>query len=153
MRRNEKEIKDRETIDAIIRQASVCRLALADENEPYLVPVSFGYEDNTIYFHSSTESGHKMDILKKNNLVCFEMDIDTRIVVGENACNWSMKYLSVIGTGHAQIVNDHAEKIKGFNAIMRHYNGPQDHYDETSLKHALIVKIPIETITGKKSGY
>ena len=66
MRRKEKEIVEKSEIEAVISKASVCRLGMAEEGMPYVVPLCFGYENNTLYFHSAKE-GKKVDILKKNN--------------------------------------------------------------------------------------
>ena len=55
MRRKEKEITDRREIDGIMRSCSVCRLGLARENVPYIIPVSFGYDGAAILFSYSPE--------------------------------------------------------------------------------------------------
>ncbi|MCJ7619404.1 MAG: pyridoxamine 5'-phosphate oxidase family protein, partial [Anaerolineae bacterium] len=65
MRRAEREIKDREAIEDILRRATVCRLAVCDGNVPYVVPLSFGYADNCLYFHSARE-GRKIETIKAN---------------------------------------------------------------------------------------
>ncbi len=76
MRRYDKEITDSGEIAAIMDKAAVCRIALVDGNCPYIFPVNFVVRNNYLYFHSSPE-GRKIDILRKNNRVCFEIDIDT----------------------------------------------------------------------------
>ena len=75
MRRKDKEISDRSAIEDIIKRSTVCRLAMSDNNSPYVIPINFGYENSTVYFHSARE-GRKIDILKKNPNVCIEFDID-----------------------------------------------------------------------------
>ena len=86
MRRKEKEIIEKSEIEAVIHKSMVCRLGLSDDDMPYIVPLCFGYQDNTIYVHSSLE-GKKLDILRKNHNVCFEFDINTEIVEKGNACD------------------------------------------------------------------
>ena len=100
MRRADKEIKDRRQIDAIIKKANCCRIGLVDGIYPYIIPVNFAVNNNHLYFHSAKE-GKKIDILRKNNSVCFEIDIEGEIVGGQKACSWGMKYESVIGFGQA----------------------------------------------------
>lgn len=100
MRRKEKEMTEKSEIQAVIYKSLVCRLGLSDNNIPYIVPMCFGYQDNNIFVHSSM-TGEKINILKKNNNVCFEFDINAEPVEAENACNWGMKYQSVIGFGKA----------------------------------------------------
>ncbi len=151
MRRREQEITDKKALEDILVQALVCRIGLADGNVPYIVPVSFGYKDDCIYFHSSG-LGRKMELLKKNNAVCFEVDTNVEILTEETACKWSVRYLSVVGFGKAHIVDSDAEKKKGLDALMKHYSGSADHaYDEKWLKLAVVIRIDIESMTGKKS--
>ena len=149
MRRKDREIESKEEIEAIIENALVCRLGMTGENGPYVVPMSFGYKDGFLFFHSAKE-GKKLDILKKNDRVCFEMDEVVRIVEAENACDWGMKYKSVIGFGKAFILED-VESIKaGLDAIMAHYSSRSFDYDEKKLKRTVVVKVEIESMTGKK---
>lgn len=152
MRRKEKEITDRAVIESIVLRSSVCRLALSEDNRPYIVPLCFGYKDNTLYFHSARK-GKKLDILRKNNNVCFEFDIDHKIVEAEKACKWGMKYQSVIGYGNASVITDPKSKRRAFNIIMQHYSGRSFTYAEAALKDTVIIKVEIESMRGKKSGY
>jgi len=152
MRRQEKEITDRATLEAVLRQARVCRLALCDAGSPYLVPVCFGYRENNLYFHSGL-GGKKLEILDRNNRVCFEVDVNVELVTGPGPCDCSMNYLSVIGTGRAYLVEEAAEKIEALNEIMKHYSRPAGGYDPDMLEETTVIRIEIESMTGKKSGY
>ena len=63
-----------------------------------------------------------------------------------------MKYRSVIGFGKASFVDDLEEKKKGLDAIMEHYAGRSFDYPEPALKETTIIKVEIESMTGKQSG-
>ncbi|MEA1964472.1 MAG: pyridoxamine 5'-phosphate oxidase family protein [Candidatus Aerophobetes bacterium] len=153
MRRKGKEIKDKNAIESIIKRATVCRIALSENNVPYIVPLSFGYKDNCLYFHSAKE-GKKIDIIKKNNNLCFEFDIENELVKAEDACNWDMKYYSVIGCGKAFLVEDFEEKREALDIIMEHYSGKSSfEYPEKTVSNVAIIKVKIESMSGKKSGY
>ena len=152
MRRKDQEINDIATIEGIIRKAQVCRLALSENGRPYIVPLCFGYKDNTLYFHSARE-GKKLDILRKNNNVCFEIDIDKELVKGKKACNCSMKYRSVIGFGRAELIDDIEQKRRALNIIMQNYFEGLFRYPEESIENIVIIKVEIESMTGKKLGY
>jgi nitroimidazol reductase NimA-like FMN-containing flavoprotein (pyridoxamine 5'-phosphate oxidase superfamily) len=140
------------TIESIIRNASVCRIALSDDGQPYVVPVCYGYADNTLYFHSAPK-GRKLDILGKNNAVCCEFDMDQEIVRSEDACDWSVRYRCVIAFGRASIVKDLEEKEKALDVIVAHYGGRPRAYPETTLQRTAVVRVEIEDMTGKISGY
>jgi uncharacterized protein len=153
MRRSDKEITDIETIQKIINEADFCRVALSDDNKPYIVSMNFGYKNNTLYLHSATE-GRKIDILRKNNNVCFQMDIKTELVTSESPCNWGMKYQSVVGFGKAHIIDDKMEKNQALDIIMRKYSPEESfEYSEDAISKIVVVKVEINEITGKKSGY
>jgi nitroimidazol reductase NimA-like FMN-containing flavoprotein (pyridoxamine 5'-phosphate oxidase superfamily) len=153
MRRKEKKITDIKEIEAIIQEAAVCRLGLAVDNTPYVVPVNFGYEDNCLYIHCANV-GRKLDMIKQNNTVCFEMDIDTEIKEGgQSACNWSTTFRSVIGYGKAFFVEESGQKKKSLDIIMRHYSGKTSfEYEKDALENVVIIKIIITHLSGKKSG-
>lgn len=152
MRRKEKEITARDEIEAIIRQAKVCRVAFCNENTPYVVPLCFGYQDDALYFHSARE-GKKLDILRKNNRVCFEFDIGAELQLAPSACAWGMAYKSVIGFGRAVILEDSEQKRRALDVIMRQYagGGPFTYTDDV-LGEVAVVKVAINSMTGKQAG-
>jgi nitroimidazol reductase NimA-like FMN-containing flavoprotein (pyridoxamine 5'-phosphate oxidase superfamily) len=150
MRRKKQEITDKNEIEAIIRKSLVCRLGLADEGRPYIVPLCFGYQDDTLYFHSARE-GKKLDILKKNNKVCFEFDINTEIQKKKDACDWGIEYKSVIGFGEASFVRDPEAKKKALDIIMGQYGEGTFEFPDATVKKIAVIKVLITSITGKRS--
>jgi hypothetical protein len=153
VRRSDKEITDTKEIAAIMEKAAVCRIALSDDESPYIVPVNFVVRNNYLYFHSS-RGGRKIDLLRKNNQVCFETDIDTEIVKGEEPCSWGTRYRSVIGFGRAFFLDKEPEKKEALNYLMEKYAGRGSFFYKTEvLEKMTIISIRIEKITGKKSGY
>ena len=152
MRRKEREITDIEEIEQVIKKAKVCRLGLVDNDGAYIVPVCFGYERNSLYFHSTPE-GRKVELIKKNKKICFEIDTDVEVVNAEKPCGWTTKYRSVIGTGRAYILEKDEEKVYGLSLLMRQYSEGEPSLDFEKLDSVLVVKIDIESMTGKKSGY
>jgi hypothetical protein len=150
MRRREREIRDQAGIQEILEKGLVCRLGLYDGQYPYVVPMNFGYRDGRLYFHCAAE-GRKIDILQKNDRVCIEVDIDSRIVRGDTPCRWAAKYRSVIGFGRARIIDDDKAKKAGLDVIMAHYGGSGGDYDEKSLQRTSLIEVVLESITGKQS--
>ena len=151
MRREDKEINDIATIEGIIRKARVCRLALSENGRPYIVPLCFGYKDNNLYFHSARE-GTKLDIIKKNNNICFEIDIDVEFVKSKEVCGYNMKYQSVIGFGKAAFIEDIESKRKALDIIMQNYSDESFEYPVEAVKNTItIIRIEVESMTGKKS--
>jgi nitroimidazol reductase NimA-like FMN-containing flavoprotein (pyridoxamine 5'-phosphate oxidase superfamily) len=151
MRRKDREITDPEKIRDIIKKATVCRLGLVDDNEAYIVPLNFGYENNCLYLHSALK-GHKVDLLRKSNIVSFEIEGDYKIDKTEKSgCN--VQYQSVIGKGTANIVENTQEKIRGLKSIMRQCTGSEYDFSPDRLNTVLIVRIDINTMTCKQAGF
>ena len=148
MRRKDRQIIDREAIDTIILRSSVCRLGLSDDGQPYIVPLSFGYDGSFLYVHAAVE-GRKVDILKRNQRVCFEFDRLEEVTSAEQACNWSMRYESVIGFGVAELLENPDAKATALNCIMRQYSGRDWTFSEQALSSTSVYRIRIEEVTGK----
>ncbi len=150
MRREDKEIKDRGEIEKILRESKVCRLAMVDGSKPYIVPMNFGYHDSALYFHSAPE-GRKIDVIRKNNNICFEVDQIVQFKKAKLACDWSLTYKSVIGEGKARIIHDPEEKIKGLDIIMAQYSDRTFKYPLEKLAETAVIKVEIDDMTGKQS--
>jgi len=150
MRRRDREVTDKNAIEDIILRSKVCKLAMCEKNQPYIVPLCFGFKDNTLYFHSAPK-GKKIDILKKNPNVCFEFEILTQVVKSAKACKWGMKYRSVIGYGKADFIKDEDMKRQAFDIIMKQYTDELFDYEEALLKSTIIIKVEIQSMTGKQS--
>jgi len=122
MRRSDKEIKDPREINALLYAAPVCRIAMTSGGHPYMVPVNFAVDGGHLYFHSA-KSGKKINILRDNTSVCFEVDMPGDLVRCEKACSWGMKYKSVIGFGQAYFIEEAGEKRKALDILMKKYSG------------------------------
>ncbi|HUV76337.1 MAG TPA: pyridoxamine 5'-phosphate oxidase family protein [Dehalococcoidales bacterium] len=152
MQKKEREITDISEIEAIIKKSINCRIGLIDGDEPYVVPVCFGYERGALYFHGALE-GRKVELIEKNDRVSFEMEADVETVFATSPCDWTMKYRSVIGVGKARIVESDGEKIHGLELIMKHYSEGEFSFPKSRLDLSSVVRVDIERITGKQSGY
>jgi uncharacterized protein len=153
MRRKDKDVSSIQLIEDIIRKTDVCRIALANGNMPYIVSMNFGFSGtpiNTIYFHCASK-GKKLDMLRQNSYVCFEMDTDHHIYSGIKGCDWGMKFSSVVGYGNISVINGKEAKIAGMNCIMKHYGGEMEYsFDDQVLKRTTILRLDIIEMTGKK---
>jgi len=151
MRRKDREVHDREEILAILQKADVCRLAMSDNNIPYIVTLNFGLKvgGDSLYFHCASV-GKKLDILRKNNLVCFQADIEHEFFLHTIACGCSMKYKSVVGMGRIHFVREVSEKIEGLRAITKHYTDMKSSgFINELVEKTTVLRLDIEEITGK----
>ncbi len=155
MRRKDKEITDINDKIAIIEKCKVCRLGLSENNFPYIIPLNFGYtfenEILTLYFHGAKE-GKKIEIIKKNNNACFEIDCDTKLIEAENPCNCGYEFKSIIGFGKISFLETNAEKAGGLNHLLKHQTGKNIKYNftENELNNVCVYKMTITEFTGKQ---
>ncbi len=162
MRRKDRELADKAELLAILDEADVCRIAIQTGKAPYIVPLNFGYswEDKLVlYFHSATE-GRKLELLQKNSVVGFELDTGHELVKADLACNWGMKYKSLVGTGEIRFIEDDKEKALALAAIMRKYgHGAQaGHFglaevalfSADNLQSVRVFRLVVEELSGKQ---
>lgn len=151
MRKKKQEITDKKIIGEILKKSEICRIAMMDNDVPYIVPFNYGYKDNFIYIHSA-QVGKKIDLLKKNNKVCFEIEHTTEIIKHGKPCKWATRYRSIIGYGEVEIVADYEQKKEALNIIMSHYNAPElTNYGDKYIAPMVILKLRITELTGKQS--
>jgi nitroimidazol reductase NimA-like FMN-containing flavoprotein (pyridoxamine 5'-phosphate oxidase superfamily) len=154
MRKADREVTNTDELKAILEKCDVCRLGLAADGVPYIVPMNFGYEytngNLTLYFHCAGE-GKKLDILAKNPQVCFEMDCSHELKKSDIPCGYSMNYASIIGNGAAEICNDRQTKIHGLTRLMEKYSDERTfEFPERMLEMVTVVRVTATSFTGKR---
>lgn len=154
MRRSDREVTDFNKIMDIVEHCICCRIGFNDNGSVYIVPLNFGYEKTedsfVLYFHSAKE-GRKIDLIRDNPSVGFEMDTNYMLYEGETACKHSARYQSVIGNGVIEVVEDTDEKVKGLNLFMEHNTGKKDwEYDENMLNVVSVLKLKVTEFSCKE---
>ncbi|MBI4832967.1 MAG: pyridoxamine 5'-phosphate oxidase family protein [Candidatus Lindowbacteria bacterium] len=144
-------IENRAEIEDILKEAAVGRLGIVADGEPYIVPLNFAYSDGRIFFHTGVE-GRKIDAIRSNPRVCFEVDEVHEVVFNrEQTCFSTAYYHSVIAWGTARFVESDAEKMKCLEIIIKKY--ADDKAFEIPPEHALAIvsvcEIQIDKMTAK----
>ena len=106
---------------AILRTASVGRLATCLGERPYVVPVNFVFDSGKVYFHSAPH-GRKLDHIVANPNVCFQVDDEATVLPGRRACDFTAHYFSAIVFGAAEVVADADERLAAMRALMAKYD-------------------------------
>ena len=142
MRRKDREITDFDEMMKIIAKCDTCRLALFDDEFPYIVPLNFGTDVEEgqlyLYFHSA-KVGTKLDLIRKNNKVTFEMDCEHNIIL----------YDGVIGHGIVEFVEDE-NKIAALKILMRHYHEEDFKFNEKVAMMTEVFRVKVLDMTGKR---
>ena len=152
MTKRERQITDQNQIMAILDTAKVLHLGLAVDNEPYVVPMNYGYtvEDGkvTLYLHSALR-GKKLDMIRTNPRVFVELDCDRTPFEGEQPCQYGLGYSSVMGRGKAVIVEDVEEKIEALKHLMKTQTGKDFSFTEQLVSIVAVIRIDVEEFTAK----
>jgi nitroimidazol reductase NimA-like FMN-containing flavoprotein (pyridoxamine 5'-phosphate oxidase superfamily) len=154
MRHPERELKNRETMIALLERSPVGRLATVNpEGFPVIKPVNFLYLDGRIYLHSSTK-GEKIEDIRRGSPVCFEVDDPIAYVVaGASACEASYYYRSIVIKGKAAFVGDRDKKMKILERMMEKYQPERDDGEIPIeiLEKTAVIEILVQEITGKEN--
>ncbi len=154
MRRSDRAVTDPQKIDTVIQSCDCCRLAFATGGAPYIVPLNFGFawEDGVrvFYFHSATE-GRKLELLRENPVVGFELDANHHLNAGDTGCQYSYRFQSVIGTGRAALVEDAEGKRRALTLLLTHYAGREDWtFPTAALEQVVVWRMEVLTLSCKE---
>ena len=152
MRRKDREITDFHEIIEIIKKCDVCRIALNDEEFPYIVPLNFGLdvegEQVYFYFHAAME-GKKLELIEKDNRATFEMDCDHKFILYEERMSCTMGYASVIGHGYIENVADE-DKYEALKILMRQYHAEDFKFNTDMIKVTKVLRMRVTDMVGKR---
>lgn len=153
MRRKDRQVTDLAEIRAIIDRCKVCRLGFQDVSGAYIVPLNFGYtyddEKFTFYFHSARE-GRKIDLLKRGGPIGFELDCSHDLIEGNEACAYGYRFESVIGTGHAFILEEESEKAYALQQLMLHQTGKNFTFTPEMTRTVTVFALLVDSFTCKR---
>ena len=154
MRRSDRAVLDDQKIDQVINDCQVCRIGFYDQGEIYIVPLSFGYVFNqgkrVFYFHGAKE-GRKIELIKQSNKVGFELDTNYQLQPGSLACQYSAKYISIIGTGNISMIEDDEEKRQAMQIIMLHHTQKDNwEFKQKMLDATAVFKLVVNEISCKE---
>ncbi|MBQ4577008.1 MAG: pyridoxamine 5'-phosphate oxidase family protein [Firmicutes bacterium] len=153
MTKRERQVTDREEILKILDKCKILHLGLVDGDEPYVVPMNYGYvmegEQLTLYMHGATK-GYKLDLMRKNPKVFFEMECDVQGFEGEIACQYGTVYQSIMGRGKAIIIEEPQEKIETMKLFMKSQTGRDFEFSEKMVSAVVMIRIDVSEYTAKR---
>lgn len=153
MRRKDREITDVGEKLKIIDSLKVCRLAMNDDGQPYIVPLNFGYKYEgdklTLFFHGAKE-GRKINVLRADPRVCFKMDGQHQLIENEVASEYSFAFESVIGEGRVEFIEDPQGKAEGLSVLMKHQTGRDFTFNEKDTENVAVYKVEAAWFTCKR---
>lgn len=152
MTKRERQITDEKQIRGILDTAKILHLGLAVDNEPYVVPMNYGYtmEDGklVLYLHSAVR-GKKLDMIRENPRVFFEMDCDLVPFEGKVPCQYGIAYSSLMGRGTARIIEDVEEKKKAMSILMKTQTEKDFLFEDRLVSIVAVIRIDVLEYTAK----
>ncbi|GAB4174570.1 MAG: pyridoxamine 5'-phosphate oxidase family protein [Geothermobacteraceae bacterium] len=150
MRRSDRALNP-DQCQKLLAAANVCRLALVDPEQgiPYIVPLTYGWEPDRLVFHAALE-GRKLDLIRSQGRAAFEIDLHSGIIDAQKACDWTVKFASVIGTGRVRILDEERDKSLALERLMRHngYSGPLE-MPPAAVRGTAVFELRIGQMSGK----
>lgn len=152
MTKRERQITDLKQIMDILDKGKVLHLGLCANDEPYVVPMNYGYiqEDGklVLYLHSAVR-GKKLDMIEANPKVFFEISCDLVPFAGNVPCQYGLAYSSVMGRGTARIVEDVEEKKKAMSILMKTQTGKDFSFEDRLVSIVAVIRIDVAEYTAK----
>ena len=152
MPKRERQVTDEKQILHILDTAKVLHLGLAVNDEPYVVPMNYGYtmEDGklVLYLHSAVR-GKKLDMIRANPRVFFELDCDLAPFEGQKPCQYGLVYSSVMGRGTASILEDVEEKKRAMVYLMKTQTQKDFEFRDEWVSIVAVIRIDVEEYTAK----
>ena len=151
--KREREVTDPNEILAILDKGMVVHIAMVDGDEPYMVPMNYGYTmengELTLYVHGAVK-GRKTDVLQVNPKVFFSIECDIQAFDGPVACRYGTTYASVMGSGKAEILEDVEEKKQGLSILMKTQTGKDFVFDDRMVSIVNVIRIKADYLTAKR---
>ena len=152
MTKRERQVTDEKQIMEILDGGKVLHLGLAVDNEPYVVPMNYGYtmEDGklVLYLHSAVR-GKKLDMIRENPRVFFSIDCDRMPFEGRVPCQYGLVYSSIMGRGRATIVEDVEQKKQAMSILMKTQTGKDFTFEDRLVSIVAVVRIDVAEYTAK----
>lgn len=152
MTKRERQITDPEQIRHILDAGKVLHLGLAVDNEPYVVPMNYGYifeEDRLVLYLHSAVRGKKLDMMQVNPKVFFEIDCDLLPFEGVVPCQYGLSYSSIMGRGEARIVEDVEEKKQAMSILMKTQTEKDFSFEDRLVSIVAVIRIDVSEYTAK----
>jgi uncharacterized protein len=131
------------------------RLAtVSADGYPYCVPMLYIWAKQQIFLHGTSAPGHLQANLRREPLVCFELDEPDEVFdYGRFECDSGLAYRSVIVFGRIEIAEDTATRQWFCERLMEKYGKPDTIRPKNFFPRLDVINVyalTIERMTGKE---
>ena len=153
MTRRERQVTDLDEIKKILDKSMVLHLGLVDGDEPYVVPMNYGYEfidDKLVFYLHGARQGRKLDVIRVNPKAFVELECDIVPFEGDVACKYGITYASVMAKGKATIIDEAEEKMHALTVLMKTQTGKDFEFEDKMTAFVSIIRIDVTQYTAKR---
>jgi nitroimidazol reductase NimA-like FMN-containing flavoprotein (pyridoxamine 5'-phosphate oxidase superfamily) len=152
VREADRGVYDREDMYRILDEGFLCHAGFVVDDQPFVIPTSYGRKDASLYIHGSAAS-RMLRQLKGGVPVCITVTLLDGLVLARSVFNHSMNYRSVVILGKATLVDDPEEKLSALRILSEHilpgrWNDSRQP-NERELKATSVLRVPIEEFSAK----
>ncbi len=119
VREPQRAVYDRDAVYQILDEAFLCHVGFVVDEQPFVIPTSYGRDGDLLYIHGSAAS-RMLRNLGQGIPVCVTVTLLDGLVLARSVFNHSMNYRSVVILGTATLVDDPAEKLAALRALSEH---------------------------------
>lgn len=145
-------VYERETAYRILDEGFVCHVGFSVDDQPYVIPTSYGRSGDSLYIHGSAAS-RMLRNLGEGVPVCVTVTLLDGLVLARSVFNHSMNYRSVVILGTATVVEDKNQKIEALRVLSEHIipgRWAEARYpNERELKATTVLRLPISEFSAK----
>ena len=151
--KREQRITDQEQILELLDAGKVLHLGLCADNEPYVIPMNYGYtmedEKLVLYLHSAVR-GKKLEMIRANPKVYFEFATDLQPFGSGKPCQHGLAYSAVLGKGTASIVEDVEQKKQAMTILMKTQTGKDFEFNDELVSIVAVIRIDVQEYAAKR---
>ena len=153
MRRNEKEVTDRNEILEVLKRNDVIALGLHDGDYPYVIAYNYGFEDTEdglyLYFHGANE-GKTPDLLRQDPKVGFMIYHEYDIDLGKTVCGTTTHFESICGNGEVEFLHDAEGLERALRVLIRHCGDMRmDDFHVERFKNMAVYRLKVKELACK----
>lgn len=108
--------RDRAIVNQILDESLVVHVGFIVDNQPFVIPMGYGRDEDRLYIHGSTAS-RMLKSLEKGIDMCVTATLLDGIVIARSLFHHEMNYRSVVLFGRATLVESEDEKMHALKVL------------------------------------
>jgi uncharacterized protein len=152
VRESQRAVYDRNLVNRILDEAFICHVGFAVDDQPFVIPTSYGRHEDVLYIHGSAASRMLRNV-SGGTPMCVTVTLIDGLVLARSIFNHSMNYRSVVVLGTGTPIEDREEKLTALRLLSEHIVpgrwSEARQPNEKELRATTILRVPIQEFSAK----